>query len=132
MAKITAEMRSMINANQCFVATSDRTGKPNIGPKKSTKVLDDETLLFIETTGRKTLENIKENPLVAIAVVDKERLVGFRFVGHAEIITSGHEFEYAKQLALQANRPAPKAVITVKVEEIHNLRPGETAGQRIG
>ncbi|MCL4469377.1 MAG: pyridoxamine 5'-phosphate oxidase family protein [Deltaproteobacteria bacterium] len=88
MAKITAEMRSMINSNQCFVATSDKTGKPNIGPKKSTKVLDDETLLFIESTGKRTLENIKENPVVAIAVVDKERLVGFRFVGHAELESS--------------------------------------------
>ena len=132
MAKMTTEMRSMINANQCFVATSDKMGIPNVGPKKSTRVLDDETLIFIEATGKKTLENIKENPLVAIAVVDKERLTGFRFCGHAQIITSGTEFEKAKQLALQSNRPAPKAVITVKVEEIYNLKPGSTAGERIG
>jgi uncharacterized protein len=131
MAKITALMRSMINATPCFVATSDKTGRPNVGPKISTRVLDDETLMFIEATGKKTFENIKENPLVAIAVVDKERLTGFRFCGHAQVLTSGTEFEKAKQLALQANRPVPKAVVIVKVEEIYNLKPGSTAGQKI-
>ncbi len=131
MAKITALMRSMINSNQCFVATADKQCIPNVGPKISMKVLDDETLMFIEATGKKTFENIKENPIVSIAVVDKERLAGYRFCGHAQILTSGSEFEKAKQMALQANRPIPKAIIMVKVEDIYNLKPGSTAGQKI-
>ena len=131
MAKLTAGMKSMINTNLCFIATSDKTGKPNIGPKISTKVLDDETLMFIEATGKKTFENIRENPMVAIAVVEKERLLGYRFCGRAQIVTSGTEFENAKQRALQVNRPAPKAVVMIKVEEIYNLKPGSTAGQKI-
>ncbi len=132
MAKITPVMRSMINANQCFIATSDKTGRPNVGPKLSTKVLDDETLMFIEATGKKTFENIIENPLVAIAVVDKERLMGFRFCGHAQVLTSGPEFEHAKQLALQVRKPLLMAVVIIKVEEIYSLNPGPMAGQRVG
>jgi len=130
MATLTQEMKDMVAAQQCFVATVNPDGTPNIGPKRSTRVLDDHHLAFNEGTGRQTWENVRRGSKVAIAVADREKLKGFRFVGGAEIITEGPVYDEAVQMAARIGRPAPKAVVTVKVERIFNLGvPG--AGEEI-
>ena len=130
MAKLSPEMQAMIADNQCWVATVGPEGIPNLGPKRSTRVLDDEHLLFNEGTGRHTLENLKVNPKVAVAVVNAERSDGYRFLGTAELLTAGELYEAARQLAAQAGRPAPPALVRIRVEEIYSLKPGQ-AGLRI-
>lgn len=131
MAKLTAEMKQMIATQQCFIATVRPDGVPNVGPKRSTRVLDDETLVFNEGTGRATFNNIKANPKVAVAVVDRENMDGYRFVGTATIHESGPIYEQAAALAAEAGRPLPKAAVTIAIEEIYSLKPGPTAGTRI-
>ncbi len=81
MAKLTQEMKELIGAQQCFVATVNPDGTPSIGPKRSTRVLDDEHLAFTEVTGNQTWRNVRRGSRVAIAAVDRETLKGFRFVG---------------------------------------------------
>lgn len=56
MAKLTEAMKNMIGTQQCFIGTADETGMPNVAPKRSTRVVDDETLAFSEGTGRHTHE----------------------------------------------------------------------------
>jgi hypothetical protein len=58
MAQLTQEMKDMIMTQQCFHATVSKDGVPNNAPKRSTRVFDDETLMFSEGTGRTTQENI--------------------------------------------------------------------------
>ena len=122
MAKLTDEMKSMVGSQQAFVATASPDGVPNIGPKASTHVLDDEHIVFYELLGGRTWENLQRNPKVAIAVADRSTLQGYRFVGTAEFITEGELYEGAKKLAemLKSSTP-PKAAVKVKVEEIYNL-----------
>lgn len=121
MAKLTPEMKELVAKQQCFVATVSADGTPNLGPKMSTRVLDDEHLAYNEITGKKTWENIKANPRVAVAVVDREKLQGYRFVGNAEVITSGLLFDKARDLSQKMRLALPKAVIKVKVDKIYNL-----------
>lgn len=130
MAKLTSEMKTMIAENQCFVATASRDGVPNIGPKRSTRVLDDQHLLFNEGTGRRTLQYLRENPKVAVAVVNAERSDGYRFFGTAELLDSGELYESARAEAAKVGRPAPQALVRITVEEIYTLKPGQ-AGLRI-
>ena len=125
MAKLTQEMKDMLAAQQCFVATAALDGTPNIGAKGSTHVLDDEHIAFFELTGGRTWENLQKNPKVAIAVADKSKLQGYRFVGKAELITEGELYEGARKLAELIKSPAPpKAAVKVKVERIYNLGAG--------
>jgi uncharacterized protein len=131
MAKLTEEMKQMIATQQCFVATVAADGMPNVGPKRSTRVLDDQTLLFNEGTARHTYENLKVNPKVAVAVVNREVLDGYRFVGTATLHESGALYEQVAEASRQAGRPAPKAAVTIAVEEIYSLKPGPMAGTRI-
>lgn len=125
MAKLTEEMKALIGTQQCFVATASPDGMPNIGPKRSTHVLDDEHLAFFELTGGRTWENLQRNPRVAVAVVDRDKMQGYRFNGKAELLTEGELFEGAKKLAEMMKMPVPpKAAVKVKVDEIFNLGAG--------
>lgn len=121
MAKITVEMKEMIKKNQCFVATADKGGVPNVGPKGSTTVLDDETIAFAEVVGKKTYENIKANPKVAIVVADRGTRCGYRFVGTASIETSGPVYEAFSEKLKTMGIPNILAAVKVKVEEIYDV-----------
>ena len=125
MAKLTEEMKALVSSQQPFIATASPDGVPNIGPKRSTHVLDDEHIVFYELTGGRTWENLQKNPKVAIAVVDASKMQGYRFVGTAELVTEGELYEGAKKLAEMMKAPAPpKAAVKIKVEEIYNLGAG--------
>ena len=132
MATLTPEMKEMIGTQQCFVATVNADGTPNVGPKRSTRVLSDDSLIFTEGTGRTTYENIKRGSKVAIAVVNREILDGYRFIGTANIQESGELYEQAVAMAEKFSMPRPRAVTVVTIEEIHSLKPGPMAGKRIG
>ena len=81
MATLTQVMKDMIATQQCFIATVDENGVPNVAPKRSTRVLNDNSLIFTEGTGRATFRNIKNGSKVAVAVVNREILDGYRFLG---------------------------------------------------
>ncbi|MGE5673503.1 MAG: pyridoxamine 5'-phosphate oxidase family protein [Mycobacterium leprae] len=131
MAQLTDAMKEMIATQQCFVATVREDGLPSVGPKRSTRVLNDETIVFNEGTAKGTYANLKRFPKVAIAVVDREIMDGYRFVGTATVHESGAVYEKAAAASVAAGRPAPRAIVTVAVEEIYSLKPGPTAGARI-
>ena len=122
MPKITQEMKDLVAQQQCFVATVNADGSPNVGPKRSTRVLDDEHIVFSEVTGKQTWANVQRGSKVAIAVVDREKMKGFRFVGSGEVVTSGEVFDQSGAILKKAGIPVPlKAVIIVKVDKIFNL-----------
>jgi predicted pyridoxine 5'-phosphate oxidase superfamily flavin-nucleotide-binding protein len=125
MAKLTEEMKALVASQQAFIATASPDGVPNIGPKASTRVLDDEHIVFYELAGGRTWDNLQKNPSVAIAVADLSTMQGYRFVGKAELLTEGELYEGAKALAEMLKMPNPaKAAVKVKVEEIYDLGAG--------
>lgn len=132
MAILTPEMKEMVNNFQCFVGTVSKDGKQNIAPKRSTRVLDDETIIFTEGTGRITYNNLLDGSSVVIAVVDRDTVDGYRFLGQAEVQSSGENYERAAAFSEQNGMPRPKAVVLVHIEEIQTLKPGPLAGQKIG
>lgn len=131
MVRLTQEMKDMIMSQQCFHATVNKDGIPNNAPKRSTRVLDDSTLIFNEGVGGNTYRNILDGSKVAVAVVDREKLDGYRFVGTPEVITEGELYEKSAEMSLKAGMPKPKAVILIHIEEIYSLKPGPMAGKRI-
>ncbi len=131
MPALTQPMKEMIANFQCFVATVNPDGTPDVGPKRSTRVLDDEHLAFSEVTGNQTFRNVVGGSKVAIAVVDRETMRGYRFAGTPEVITEGELFDQSQTVLRQRGIMAPlKAVVKVRVERIFNLgMPG--AGEEI-
>ncbi len=132
MSQLTNEMKEMIASRQCFHATVSKDGIPNNAPKRSTRVLNDETLIFTEGVGGRTYKNILDGSKVASAVVDRETVDGYRFIGTPEVLTSGELYEKSAEMSLKAGMPKPRAVILIHIEEIHSLKPGPMAGKKIG
>jgi predicted pyridoxine 5'-phosphate oxidase superfamily flavin-nucleotide-binding protein len=120
MAKITDEMKEMVKGQQAFVATATTDGIPSVAPKGSTRILDDEHIIFAEAAGKRTYENIKMNPKVAIIIGDISKMQCLRFSGTAEIITEGPLFDKSAERMKEMGAPAPQAVIKVNVEEIYD------------
>jgi len=74
VVKLAPEIKELIQRQRlAFIATADDEGKPNIAPKGSIGVLDDETLFYVEVVGAKTFENLKKNSKIAVAVLDLEK-----------------------------------------------------------
>jgi uncharacterized protein len=132
MAQLTQEMKEMILTQQCFHATVSKDGVPNNAPKRSTRVFNDETLIFSEGTGGSAYRNILDGSRISVAVVNKEILDGYRFLGTPEVYTEGSIYDKSAELSLKAGMPKPKAVVLIHIDEIHSLKPGPMAGKKIG
>ena len=69
---------------------------------------------------------------ISIAVVNREIIDGYRFLGTPKVITGGEIYDKSAELSLKAGMPKPKAVILIHIDEIHTLKPGPMAGKQIG
>lgn len=114
-----------------FIVTVNADRTPNVAPQRSTKVLNDEALIFTETTGGATLANIKRGLKVSVAVVDRGVVDGYRFVGEASLLESGELYERAAEFSVKSGRPKPFAVTVIYIMEIHSLKPGLGARKKI-
>jgi predicted pyridoxine 5'-phosphate oxidase superfamily flavin-nucleotide-binding protein len=128
MVKLTQEMRDLIEKQKvCFVATADKNGKTNVSPKGSIYVVDDETLAFADLYSQKTRANLRDNPHIALAVVDLKALKGYQFKGKAELLEEGNIYNdvvcYLETLPMKL--PNPQYVVKIKIEEIYNLGMGK-------
>lgn len=130
MIKLTDEMKDMIAAQVGIVATVREDGVPNVGPKRSSRLYDETTIIFNENTYGEICRNIKRGSKVAIAFIDREKLKGFRFVGTAEVHEEGKYYEDAVEWAV-GKMGKPKAAVIIKIEEIYDLASGPNAGTRL-
>ena len=127
MAKLPSEVKEMFGRQLAVIATASKDGTPNIGPKGSMHVIDDETLVYSEATCGKTLSNLQENPKVTVMVVDREKSDGYQVKGRVELITSGALFEQLTRRQEERKRPGPKYVAKIRVDEVYSVKPGMTA-----
>jgi uncharacterized protein len=71
MGILTNDMMRVVNEQQLgFIATVCPDGTPNLSPKGTTTVWDDEHLVFADICSPKTVANLRQNPVVEINVVD--------------------------------------------------------------
>ena len=93
-AKLTADMKRVVAEQRlAFVATVCPDGTPNLSPKGTITVWDDEHLVFADIHSPGTIANLKKNPAVEINVVDPFVRKGYRFKGTGKVIVDGQRFE---------------------------------------
>jgi uncharacterized protein len=78
-----------------FVATVCPDGTPNVSPKGTTAVWDDDHLVFANIRSAGTLANLRHNPSVEVNIIDPFVRKGYRFKGVAEILESGAHYDKA-------------------------------------
>lgn len=88
--QLDADMQRVVAEQSLgFVATVCPDGTPNLSPKGTTIVWDHDHLAFLHIHSPGTVENLATNPSIEINVVDPIVRKGYRFKGHAEVLTSG-------------------------------------------
>jgi len=58
---LTSEIKKIINEQLCLIATVNKQGNPDVAPKGTMRVLNDEELSYAEIFGGTTLQNILDN-----------------------------------------------------------------------
>jgi predicted pyridoxine 5'-phosphate oxidase superfamily flavin-nucleotide-binding protein len=111
-----------------YVATVNEDGSPNLSPKGTTTVWDDDHLVFADIRSPGTVANLRGDARVEINVVDPMIRKGYRFRGTGEVFDSGPRYDevvawYERQ-GVQAWDEAGRrirAVVLVQVEEVRPL-----------
>ncbi|HLN14499.1 MAG TPA: pyridoxamine 5'-phosphate oxidase family protein [bacterium] len=94
MGILTAEMRRVVGEQRLgFAATVCPDGTPNLSPKGTTRVWDDDHLVFANICSPGTVANLRANPAIEINVVDAAVRKGYRFKGTATVLTAGPLYE---------------------------------------
>ncbi len=96
---IDDDMRAVIAAQHlCFAATVSPDGHPNLSPKGTIRVWDDDHLFFCDIASPNTRRNLASNPAIELNVVDPVSRRGYRFAGRATLHAGDEVFRHATQV----------------------------------
>ena len=123
MGVVTDEIKEFVKREKLgFIATVCPDGTPNLSPKGTTNVWDDDHLMFADIYSPGTIKNLLNNPSIEINIVDVFIRRGYRFKGTASILSAGPLFE--EIVSFYKNTGAPysiKNIVLVKVEQMAPL-----------
>lgn len=134
MGILTKDMQRLVREQRLgFAATVCPDGTPNLSPKGTTTVWDDDHLVFADIRSPGTVTNLRHNPAIEINVVDSFVRKGYRFKGTATILTEGTQFEsiraFYKQDGIFDPERRIRSIILVKVERaLPLISPGYDTG----
>ncbi|MCB5190115.1 pyridoxamine 5'-phosphate oxidase family protein [Methylobacillus arboreus] len=132
MKTLNEPIKTMLAKELPIQSTVNKDGLPNIGPKRSLRIYDDQTLIFNENTGGQTLQNIRDGSKIAVAVIDRAALDGYRIVGTPEIFSEGTPpYENALAFAEKNGMKTPKCAVLVHIDDIFTLKSGPDAGKKL-
>ena len=124
MSLITPDMRAVIqSAHLCFAATVTPDGRPNLSPKGTIRVWDDDHIFFLDIASPGTRANLQSNPFIEVNVVDQLSRRGYRFFGRAQLHSDDAIYrEATKRIYGEEGATYPvEAVVLIKVERANWL-----------
>ena len=121
---VTPDMRAVVEvAHLVFAATVTPDGRPNLSPKGTIRVWDDDRLFYLDIASPRTRENLRHNPAIELNIVDQTSRRGYRFRGRASL-HAGDDI-YAKATArvfAEESTTYPVAcVVLIRVEHAEPL-----------
>ena len=136
MGILTDDMKRVLTEQRLiFAATVCPDGTPNLSPKATTMVWDDDHILFTDLASPGTMRNLAHNPSIEINVVDQFARKGYRFKGTV-VVHSGDELEAAVKERMRNGASnvtgladSVRAVVLIRVEQALPLvSPGYWGG----
>lgn len=120
MKLLTTEIKDFVRkAKLGFIATVCPDGTPNLSPKGTTIVWDEEHLAFVDIHSPGTVQNLQSNPAIEINVVDVFTRKGYRFKGTAEVLSKGEIFnKVVTSYGEAASKYKINNVVLVKVARV--------------
>src|SRR5262249_44679078 len=100
-------------------------GSPNLSPKGSTRVWDDDHLFFGDVCSPRTIANLRAGSLIEVNVVDPFVRKGYRFKGRAVIYEPG-SIEYGEGIERMRAGGSKltgrvKAIVVIEVQHAEPL-----------
>ena len=123
MGILTEDMKRTVREQRlAYVASVCPDGTPNLSPKATTTVWDDDHLVYLDIRSPQTRENVLGNPSVEVNVVDPVARKGYRFKGRATVLTGGPLFDDVHALYRSRGRDyGAEAVVLIRVERARPL-----------
>ncbi len=118
MGILTDDMKRVVLEQRLgYVATVCGDGTPNLSPKGTTVVWDDDHLAFADIRSPQSVLNLERNPSVEVNVVDPLLRKGYRFKGKAAIHRKGEVFDRACRMYRDmGSKSQIHAVVVIRVE----------------
>jgi len=125
MGALSDEMKRAVGRQRLgFIATVCPDGTPNLSPKGTLSVLDDDHLVFADLRSPGTVTNLRLNPSIEVNVVDPFVRKGFRFKGQAELLDAGEDYDrLVEHFARGGLSDAPRRIRTIVVVRVDQARP---------
>ncbi len=123
MGILTEDMKRLVSEQRLgFVASVCPDGTPNLSPKGTTAVWDDDHIVFADIRSPGTVSNLRRNPSAEINVVDPMVRKGYRFKGVASVVSEGALYErildfYRTERNLDEGRTRIRSFVLVKINE---------------
>ena len=137
MGILTEDMQRVVRQQRMgFMATVCPDGSPNLSPKGTTTVWDDDHLVFADLGSPVTIANLGQNPACEINVLDTFLRKGYRFKGTAEVLDSGKLFDEINEAYATGSHgirrsglPATRYVLITVTKAAPLVSPGYTPGK---
>jgi hypothetical protein len=133
MVLINDEMRAVFEKVKVFsVGTASVEGVPNVAPIAFVQFPGNDEVWVGDNYMKKTLENVRANPRMAIYAWDPDTKKCFQVKGRVEVRTEGAEYEKMKAQMKAKNEAYPaKSLLILRVEEVFSCTPGAGAGEKV-
>jgi uncharacterized protein len=123
---ITPEIAAFVHQQRLgFHATVCADGTPNLSPKGTTAVYDQDHLMFAELRSPQTLANLEANPSIEVNMVDPIVRKGWRFKGTASVRRESEIRERALEIYEREGYTVyPErigAIVLIRVESVREL-----------
>jgi predicted pyridoxine 5'-phosphate oxidase superfamily flavin-nucleotide-binding protein len=119
MGVLTEDMKRVVREQSlAFVATVSPDGSPNVSPKGTITVWDDDHLIFADIASPNTMANLEQNGAVELNIVDPVVRKGYRFKGRAWVIRSGPQLDEALQFLVRTRGTDTSRVRAVAIIEV--------------
>ena len=122
MPILTDDMKRVVREQRLgFHATVCENGTPNLSPKGTTAVWDDDHLFFAHIHSEQTVANIRRGSLIEVNVVDPFIRKGYRFKGAASVHDPGTDgfalgIERLRREGFTTAEDRIKAIVVIRVD----------------
>jgi uncharacterized protein len=124
MGALSEDMKRVVEEQRLgFYATVNEDGSPNLSPKGSTFVLDDDHLFFADYRSPQTVANVRRGSLVELNLVDPLVRKGYRFKGAAAVHEPGSDtYERCVEMLRAAGSTLADRARSIVVVEVREAR----------
>jgi len=118
MGILTSDMQRVVRGQRLgYVATVCPDGTPNLSPKGTITVWDDDHLIFADIRSPGTVRNLQHNQAIEVNVVDPIVRKGYRFKGTGSVLHEGELFDEIVAFYRRNGSGSPiRAVVLVRVD----------------